>query len=627
MLLSLPLEILQEIFFNVRYLRSYCDYQYNWDIYINQDEECPPGQQDILNLSVTCRFLRQAITPIIWQHIDLDITGLLSLNFEARGSGLFMETGCPGSLPSTSFLKCSWIDENVFYFTDNPYHSGRDMSVFLKTPNSMDPVLKYVKDFIIRTEGKLVCRRGGFEKYPEALNRYLLAFRLVNPQMMPLLESLAVQIVVDKLTHDANADLGRVLGTFDEKIRLSLTIAASKEYQNKVSYIDLLCPSGLLPFVVDLTVPYINCTERSSLQLVNVEGLTFSRSLEMDSLNMRSAPFFAAGSSSITFLDVSSWDDSESPQLNRIPPTIRILKGNANLLMLPDDEEKQYQVYDNVFSLTLYFDGDLIPVYDNHKLFFRNLTELHFYRNGVERVRPHGYITVVLCSLLDSTRKSLVSLNISRIFREEFVQISFRFGQLKTLSYDLVLPTSKNNGNSLFLSNALSTWGPDLCLLRYEVTGVYEPSRTSNIHELDMKAYLGEAPSAHIAYSEFRTQVLKHPKLRLIAVHFMDKSGTSEHALFGTSFRRSQDSKHFCVAEFCKGAPPDEIYVDIDKLRVLISRVELEKPLLHLGHITHSPDQTGKKDLLVCDNNKINEQGNATVISRNERANRRRKRK
>lgn len=310
MLQFLPVEILQDILHQTLFPVNCQGY------YLDLDEGRQWAQKDGLNLSATCRALRRALTPILWQHLHLDITGN-----EPRklpwGYRLFSKSARPGSSDgagAVSFLNCLWGDKVVKYNV-----SGRDRCVplvidFVKNPTSMDLVLSHVKVFKIRCNSELAGCEGGYTYYTEALTSYLVVICMVNPEMMPVLETLILDVFLDERTNKAHTNLGRLLKTFKNKINLSVTAMARRYWTqtcDSIFDIDLLSRFGLLPFVVNLEVPFIDCTERGGSQLTNLRGLAFSNSPRKIQLY----PSFMADSS-ITYLDVRSVADVRRSQFD-----------------------------------------------------------------------------------------------------------------------------------------------------------------------------------------------------------------------------------------------------------------------------------------------------------------------
>lgn len=574
MLQFLPLEILDQILLHVLYPVNYLGY------YLDRDDYNRWSQQDGLNLSATCKVFRQAFTQRLWQHIYLDIAGENERQL-STGYRLFSET-VDFQLP-ISFLNCSWKDES-----DDDSSTNRDMSIFLKNPNPMDPALNYVKIFKFGiNESKLF----PFQDHPEALNRYLSVINLVNPQTMPVLQDLIFGMVIHERTDKAHTDLGRVLGTFENRINLSLT--ANREvipwnYRDGYSCIDLIYPFGLLPFVVDLHVRAVDCGEKASSQLMNVRGLKFDVLQEVRP-QCKAAPSFIT-SASITYLDMRfllpiGYDDEIYSQFDWIPPTVRVFKCSNHFFFFdyvfwgPVDEEKHFQLFDNVFSLTIECTEVLECSNPNNIKFpFRNLTELQVLctDRDIEAADAGNFFHEVICGLLSSNEQSLVRLKLDYLYSNEFDLISTHFDLLETLEYNVNLYASDHETYAKFLSRAMSKWGPNLRQLYYQI---------------EIVDYFYENPAPRpIDYGELRTQALSHPNLSFNAVQFVipNPPPPIEITLFGNTFQESSDSKHFVFTDFCEIPDPKlfasvfssgsyaNIFIDFTKLRALINEVELK---------------------------------------------------
>lgn len=278
--------------------------------------------------------------------------------------------------------------------------------------------------------------------------------------------------------------------------------------------------------------------------------------------------------------------------------------------MAPMIEEEQYQVYDNVRSLTLECGRDLTGTsHNNHQFFFRKLTELQVFRTR-ENPRSTGPVlsfTTVLSKLLSSNRESLVRFKMDHLFQVEFELLSAHFDQLETLEYGLLLLASGHGISTEFLSYKMSKWGPNLRQLNYQVEttryfrNFYAPEPIWDT-ESDLCDRGRPTNEIHIDYSDLRTQVLSHPNLEFNCVQliFADPQST-ERRLFGSTFQESRDSKYFGFTDFCEspdrnlfqteydyrqGGYPDPVplfpvnfFMDFAKLRVLIRKAaELEEP-------------------------------------------------
>lgn len=78
------------------------------------------------------------------------------------------------------------------------------------------------------------------------------------------------------------------------------------------------------------------------------------------------------GESLITYLDLSYYKRLKDTLLsNWIPPTVRALRSSPNMSRLPEEEEKQYQNFDSVTSLTADMcvcQSVLIPGHERYRL-------------------------------------------------------------------------------------------------------------------------------------------------------------------------------------------------------------------------------------------------------------------
>lgn len=118
--------------------------------------------------------------------------------------------------------------EEIEYSQETSYY-GRDMSVFLERPDLMDPGFNHVKIFTIhhsspREYGSNGAGDEGFQFNTKAINSYTFSLSLVNPQTMPLLEDLILDMLLSRRVDQAHKGLGRMLGTFKNKSNLNLVV-------------------------------------------------------------------------------------------------------------------------------------------------------------------------------------------------------------------------------------------------------------------------------------------------------------------------------------------------------------------------------------------------------------------
>lgn len=586
--LSLPEDIWLEILHQVRFPVNYLGY------YLDPVCDNLQAQKDALSLAATSRALRKVLAPKLWKHIHLTIFKSDGTNEEnlPKGYSLFSNPQLSGSVWNSPFLNCFWrgkgyadydgIKENYF---DNNY-----MPLPRKQLGSIDSFLIYVKAFKISNN---FFHDGGNLCYKESRDKHTLAIHLVHPKIMPLLMDLEIEICMYDLS--AYETLASVLGTFEQKIRLKL--AVSKWFVTKVNQgsFDLYIRHAhvtTLPLVVDIIL--LTPTDYN----VNTQNSSYVRRLGDIRSNVTIVGCYP---SVVSYLDVTQVNSALPGTFDWFHSTVKVLKCGMNFLVTPENEEHQYEVFDNVNSLTLdlqWDEGSLdLPLDNEHySVYFHNLTELHLTRNRPKKGIPQLIYFTVVGRLLQSNRLNLVSLGIEYIYLPEFELISDHFTSIKNLEYDLVFPSDdKETNQAKFISNMMKNWSSDLQQLSYKISTVKleRPRLESNIY---------------IDYDDFRSQVLDHPSLQFNAVQFMnilaaETVKTKASNIFGSTFEKSSDSEHFMLKDFCDYADPSlfateevwprdlslpsrakdltppitRVFIDLVKLRALISRVELSE--------------------------------------------------
>lgn len=106
---------------------------------------------------------------------------------------------------------------------------------------------------------------------------------------MPNLEDLLLEMALGIRTDEAHTDFGRALKTFENKIDIHLSVLCNKYIRESI--IDLLCPFGFLPYVVDLELRDINCSERGASQLKKLRGIEFKDYPEFRGLKSQDIKF------------------------------------------------------------------------------------------------------------------------------------------------------------------------------------------------------------------------------------------------------------------------------------------------------------------------------------------------
>lgn len=571
MLQFLPLEILNEILHDVLYPLSYTGY------YLDNEEGHQWAQRDGLNLAATCRLLRMAFMPKLWGYTCLDITGHRK-TLLPRSIKFFPENFPRGFRPNTSFLTCLWSTEAI----PEPGHSRIimnyerpqcELKTVLRCLKSLDPPLSYVRVFKIGIRNRF----GSIDGYGVYQSRYELALGLVNPQMMPKLRDLILETALHKPAEHAHLQLGRAMGTFENKINLTLVGITDPDgheggrriFASVADFIKLMRHFGWAPFLTNFPVPSAGCKSTETGEFVlNVTGLRFRLPCCFKKCQHQislSYPF--GGSKAITRYDVTTYPISNGPLYSKLPSSVKVLQCTSSYMFAVPDDEVMYEVTDNVRSLTIQLNGHIMihPHGGIPKYHFRNLTELQVYSHWRVGRRPAPEFYKLFCALLETNKKSLVSLRIGSLYREEYDQISAYFDLLETLDYGLLLRMEEESMNAEVLANTISKWGPNLrqisCLVEcFDSTYERPPPR----------------PEPHLDYEVLRSNVLSRPKLQFHAVelfcpdvlnnlrlHKKDKKLLKgnpideERYLFGDTFKNSQDSKNFSFTDFCEVPDPN----------------------------------------------------------------------
>lgn len=619
MLQFLPLEILHDILHRVLYPENYLGY------YLDIEEGHQWAQMDGINFAATCRILRQALIPKLWEYTSLSMIGYRRKKLP-MGFKLFPDANTSDPEQAVPFLSCFWDTQETMGngYMKKDVEEKDEKAFFFECPTSMDSPLKYVKVFKLS-----IRRRGGLledisnEYMPR--KKFALALSLVNPQTMPLLRDLILQTIIDTKTSKAYIELGRALGTFENKINLTLLglvdpdsyacdnydFPIDVDGRNHYSFIALIHDFGWSPFVVNIQAPSADCNRKENEipgaenLYLDVQGLRHRLICCSDVCRQRikfTHPFTAGVSKPITYFNLSRITDDIfflGPQFDWIPSTVRILKCRSSHLMDPMVTEEQYQHFDNVHTLTIEVDKNLTTAHTSRKYFFRNLTELQVIRGySIINARVFNFFDE-LCILLSSNKQSLKSLKIDSLFREEFELVSPYFNWLETLDYCLRLRAREARSNSKFISSAMWNWSQNLRQLSY----VIKPVENSFSQSPGLKQ--------HIDYDELRFHVLKHPNLQFNAVkmYFPDifnnrrrrergdklvkrNSTGDERLLFGNTFKKSRDSERFTFTDFCEVPDPNlfapyvillaenicyaptNFFMDFTKLRALIKKSE-----------------------------------------------------
>lgn len=406
---------------------------------------------------------------------------------------------------------------------------------------------------------------------------------------MPNLKDLIFDMFLNRITDNKYTNFGRILGYFKNNINLHLSVSCDKtrkQYSDKFSLIDWLYRYGLLQFVVDLESTILDYYETKASKLINLRGVKFEFQRDRNiSTNITFAPFFIADAP-ITYLDLTEYN---IPQVSWVPPTVKILKCRINCLMPRRNtyrngppfsqgdediiqEDKKFQVYDNVSSLTIMCSA----VSNNQRLnsqefYFRKLTELHLRFEDRGRSFPSGtarhfYCGEVIRSLLNSNSQSLVSLKIGPLYQDELEVISDNLQMVEILDIELLHPILQNESSTELVSKIMSSWGPNLRQHNYKIL---RDSPKYHIGEIDQTLPLPEPwvsigtreiaqtrSWVHIGYNELRSQVLAHPNLQFNGVQFPSDSRSIESTLFGNTFKESRDGQCFDFTDFCECADP-----------------------------------------------------------------------
>lgn len=593
---ELPLEILLKILHYVLFPVNCLGY------YLERENEKLWNHLDGRSLSATCWALRVALTPSLWQKVSISIGNNLKEISLPTGYKLISSQDIYNSRPSLSSLTCAWrLDEEVatHYRHIIPSFGNHRFS----TSNQLSPILfdsafSYIKAFKIgfRDNDNSCCSSfsSSVSTANAQLKNYLFAISLVRPQIMPLLEYLDVHLFINKFTEEPHKKLGRVLWTFEKKIKLGLCKLHTDDWPDRfdLPLSDFIHSSGLFPFLDSLQNYMFNHRDmRNAADLTNLRKLTISY-LDWD--RVLKSNFEICGKLRMTHLNligVPTVPNAVVPVYHWIPPTVKIFSCCPNLARLPEDEEKQYRSFDNVTSFSLIL-GGIYPQSEKRKLYFRNLTQLHVgkllhYENTAQLVRK----------LLQSN-KNLVTLKIHRLQKREY-NIIFNgagFGQIENLEYVLYFdPWEYKNGFSYFCS-AMTNWGPNLRKLSYEI-------------DLSTLSFSAINPTPfYVDYLDFRRQVLDHPKLEFNAIQikirysigdiyqgpdFNSIEDILEDMIFYDSFKQSLDFEHFGYKDFCDYSDPSLfepswmkidgedvkvhkflVFIDFVKLRTLIKKAD-----------------------------------------------------
>lgn len=585
---SVPVEIWLEVLQCVLYPSTPLGY------YVEFGNADLSSQKDALNLASTCRSLRNMLGSKLWQstHIDIYI-GDSRKKLLPKGYKLLSKQRRPGD-PCLPFLNCPWNPKYKASYYDR---SKDDFAFMCYGPSSrilsqcFDTALTYVKTFKITSDSYELYSRGGFSNNGAVLDKYLLALSLVDPLIMPMLENLELEMIIDRFTEGPLQKLSQKMWSYDRKINLSLTASSLRYFLERYHFFPIfeyIYPWRMIPFELDFDLPSVNTTTVTAEYLPSSQGFTFSNEV-LDSVGFvfPFSFFTMCMDSSITYLDLTNVRKGMTSALDWIPSTVRVLKCTMDFIRPNQDEKGCYEALDNITDLTLNLSLDTSTHSDGTwKLHFRNLTELHITRCRHLRNRtPHMAYFAILRELLESNHKSLRSLCIEYLYSPEYELISNHLDGLHNLEYAVVLELENFRTNAKFLSKIMtSSWSQNLRQLNCQIDA----------------SQISEPDPIYIDYGTLRSRVLAHPKLEFNAVQFPSSLFTrrttnlSEKTLFGSSFDESSDSKYFQLKDFCTCAdsslfnnelsqplplpyPIIRMFMNFDKLRALISKAQTKR--------------------------------------------------
>lgn len=250
--------------------------------------------------------------------------------------------------------------------------------------------------------------------------------------------------------------------------------------------------------------------------------------------------------SNLTYLDMRNGIDLPN-QYNWFPPTVKTLKCNPLYLHPVENEEREFSIFDNVESLTLYA-PDSAP--STVRLYFRNLSEFYIHKKRYFMERPTKIEFVQeLVNVFELNKNTLTSFGTNLEF-DGLVELEKHYGLLRDIDYksSIKLPADTPEMDNILI-RTLKSCSPNLD----KITCVFIAKR-------DLLGPPQDPPL--IDYPTLCDLVLNQcPNVRYCHANTIPLASlTPQNKLnpdyFFTNFESSKHAKHFTLADFCFHVTP-----------------------------------------------------------------------